>query len=86
MSAAYGYAYPREYGLLQIREQRRSGRLLGHFCGSTAPTNVSSTGTMYVRFHSNSAGTSAGFLAEFALGERSMQGMAGAVLRDACPE
>ncbi|KAF0296268.1 Cubilin [Amphibalanus amphitrite] len=52
---------------LEIREGRRTGPLLGHVCGSTAPTNISSNSTMYVRFHTNGAGTSSGFLAEFSL-------------------
>ncbi|XP_043205584.1 cubilin-like [Amphibalanus amphitrite] len=52
---------------LEIREARRTGPLLGHVCGSTAPTNISSNSTMYVRFHTNGAGTSSGFLAEFSL-------------------
>lgn len=55
---------------VEIRESNATGKLLGVYCGMNAPSNISTTGTLYLMFKSSRldegvASTKKGFYAEF---------------------
>lgn len=60
---------------LEIREQNSFGKLLGTFCGSDIPSNITTKSNMWLLFNSanRTAGTSGvtetGFLATYTLGK-----------------
>lgn len=54
---------------VEVREKNSMGSLLGLFCGSNLPTNITSASTLWVKFRSNSVGTAKGFTADFKYGK-----------------
>ncbi|XP_053662149.1 cubilin homolog [Anopheles marshallii] len=51
---------------LEVRERDANGPLLGDFCGNQIPTNLTEASSFWIKFRSNGAGVSKGFLAEYA--------------------
>ncbi|XP_065577284.1 cubilin-like isoform X11 [Artemia franciscana] len=52
---------------LEIRENNAIGPLIGHFCGSTIPTNITAKNRLWIKFRSDEEGTAAGFVADYSL-------------------
>ena len=53
---------------IEVRQSGPGGSLIGRYCGSQLPTNVTVPGTLWVKFRSNEIGTAAGFMADFSIG------------------
>jgi len=49
---------------LEVREKNASGPLLGTFCDSTPPNNISGS-SLWLKFRSSSSGSAKGFTADF---------------------
>ena len=54
---------------VEVHEEGAEGRLLGHFCGSDIPANITASHRLWVKFRSDAMGTAAGFIADYALSE-----------------
>ena len=54
---------------LEVRSGHGGGRLLGHFCGSDTPTNITVANKLWIKFRSDDVGTAAGFIADYSLSE-----------------
>lgn len=54
---------------LEVREVDENGALMGRFCGSTPPSNLTIGTTAWVRFQSDSTGTAAGFVSTYQQGK-----------------
>lgn len=54
---------------LEVREQEASGKLLGVYCGTDPQRNITSTGSIWMKFRSSNEGAATGFLAEFNYGK-----------------
>ena len=54
---------------IEIHEINPAGTLLYHGCGNEAPTNISATGGLWIKFKSDDQGSAAGFLAKYSLGK-----------------
>ncbi|CAG0888619.1 unnamed protein product [Darwinula stevensoni] len=52
---------------VEVHEESAGGRLLGHFCGSDIPGNLTASHRLWVKFRSDAEGTAAGFIADYAL-------------------
>ncbi|XP_064472120.1 cubilin-like [Ornithodoros turicata] len=52
---------------LEIRETNSDGPLLGRFCGSDPPANLTQAAGFWIKFRSDEEGTGAGFKLEFSL-------------------
>ncbi|XP_052870861.1 cubilin homolog [Anopheles cruzii] len=50
---------------LEIRERNSAGRLLGDFCGTAVPTNLTAASSLWIKFRSTDAGVAKGFLVEY---------------------
>lgn len=50
---------------LEVREEDENGALMGRFCGSTPPSNLTIGTTAWIRFQSDSTGTAAGFVSTY---------------------
>lgn len=53
---------------VEIHENGPTGPLLGHYCGSTIPSNVTHGEKLWVKFRSNEQDTATGFVAFYTLG------------------
>lgn len=53
---------------VEVRENDSIGTILGIYCGSNLPTNVTTSSTLWVKFRSNSIGSAKGFTADFKYG------------------
>ncbi|XP_072174323.1 cubilin-like [Diadema setosum] len=51
---------------VEFRQGSETGALIGRFCGDTIPSNVTSTGTLWMKFRSDSQSTGVGFMANYA--------------------
>ncbi|XP_071787824.1 cubilin-like isoform X2 [Asterias amurensis] len=52
---------------LEARVGDENGALIGRYCGPRRPSNLTATGTMWLKFVSDPSGTGTGFLANFGL-------------------
>lgn len=52
---------------VELRETDENGGLIGRYCGNTIPSNISSVGTLWMKFRSDSQSTAMGFLANYAM-------------------
>lgn len=55
---------------VEIREKDSIGPIIGIFCGSNIPTNITMGSTLWVKFHSNSIGSAKGFTADYKYGKK----------------
>lgn len=53
---------------VEVREQDSVGPILGIFCGSNLPKNVTTGSSLWIKFRSNSIGSAKGFTADFEYG------------------
>ena len=53
---------------VQINQDDSSGVLLGHYCGSDLPTNLTVANKLWIKFRSDRQGSAPGFIAEYSLG------------------
>ncbi|XP_022107899.1 cubilin-like isoform X2 [Acanthaster planci] len=51
---------------LEARVGNENGTLIGRFCGPRRPSNLTASGSMWLKFRSDASGTGVGFLANFA--------------------
>lgn len=55
---------------VEVHSESASGPLLGHFCGSAVPSNVTVGNKLWIKFRSDERGTTGGgFIAEYNLRE-----------------
>lgn len=52
---------------LEIRSQNASGPLLGHYCGSQIPANITAANKLWIKFRSDEEATAAGFILDYTL-------------------
>ncbi|XP_048237900.1 cubilin-like isoform X1 [Haliotis rufescens] len=50
---------------LEMRTGGASGALIGRFCGSSLPSNMTAANSIWIKFRSDGSGTSTGFLAQY---------------------
>lgn len=54
---------------VEVRENDSVGPILGIFCGSNVPTNITLSSSFWIKFRSNSIGSAKGFTADFNYGK-----------------
>lgn len=65
---------------LEIRKNDRSGPLVGVFCGQTIPENLEASESFWIKYQTDQASTSNGFLADFKyLSHSDLEGPSGAI-------
>lgn len=52
---------------LEIRSRNATGPLLGHYCGSQMPTNITAANKLWIKFRSDEETTAAGFIIDYTL-------------------
>ena len=52
---------------LEIRSRNASGTLLGHYCGSQIPANITAANKLWIKFRSDEDTASAGFILDYTL-------------------
>lgn len=52
---------------VEIRANDGGGELLGHFCGSTLPSNITAANKLWIKFRSDADSTAPGFIADYSL-------------------
>ena len=58
---------------VEVHSESAAGPLLGHFCGSAVPSNVTVGNKLWIKFRSDDRGTTGGgFVAEYNLRECSI--------------
>lgn len=53
---------------VEVRSGKSDGTLLGVFCGSDLPTNITAHNAIWLRFRSDASNTAPGFMADYSLG------------------
>lgn len=56
------------YDYLEVRETSPSGRLIGRYCGSEIPSNITAVNVLWLKFRSDSSATGVGFMAQYNTG------------------
>ena len=54
---------------VEVRKDSAIGPLIGVYCGSDIPSNVTAAAKLWVKFRSTGAGTAKGFVADYSLCE-----------------
>ena len=52
---------------VEIHRDNAEGPILGHFCGTSVPSNVTYAEKLWIKFNSDSANTAGGFIAQYNL-------------------
>jgi len=54
---------------VELRKGSAAGPLIGVYCGSDIPSNITATHSIWIKFQSSGTGTASGFIADYSMCE-----------------